>query len=76
MLSAFEWFVLVLPCGAFVIIVLSDEPRARVGRRKLVKARSNFIDGCATAALLFCLFGDFRCGMLLLIVSLAIFIQI
>ena len=42
MLSVFEWFVLVLWCDAFVLIVLSDEPRQKQGRglvdRKLVKA--------------------------------------
>ena len=27
MLSVFEWFVLVLQCDAFVVIVLSDEAR-------------------------------------------------
>ena len=36
------WFVLVLWCDAFVVIVLSDEPRQNQGRRlvdrKLVKA--------------------------------------
>ena len=35
------WFVCVLRCGAFVLIVLSDEPRQNQGRglvdRKLVK---------------------------------------
>ena len=45
MLSVFDsiyWFVLVLWCDAFVIIVLSDEPRQNQGRglvdHKLVKA--------------------------------------
>ena len=42
MLSVFEWFVLVLWCDAFVLIVLSDEPRQNQGRglvdRKLVNA--------------------------------------
>ena len=43
MFSVFEWFVLVLQqCDAFVVIVLSDEPRQKQGRglfdRKLVKA--------------------------------------
>ena len=36
MLSVFEWFILFLQCYAFVVIVLSVEPRqnqrARVGR--------------------------------------------
>ena len=27
MLSVFEWFVLALQCDAFVVIVLSDQPR-------------------------------------------------
>ena len=42
MFSVFEWFVLVLWCDAFVLIVLSDEPRQNQGRglvdHKLVKA--------------------------------------
>ena len=42
MLSVFEWFVLVLQCYVFIVIVLSDEPRQNQGRglvdRKLVKA--------------------------------------
>ena len=49
MLSVFDsikWFVLVLWCDAFVVIVLSDEPRQNQGRglvdHKLVKAPSNF----------------------------------
>ena len=61
MLSVFEWFVLVLWCDAFVLIVLSDEPRQNQGRglvdRKLVNAPppppSNFIAGRPKAALLF-----------------------
>ena len=69
----FEWFALVLWCYAFVLIVLSDEPRQNQGResvdRKLVKAppttTSNFIAGRPKAALLFWFFGDFRCGALL-----------
>ena len=65
-----EWFVLVLCCDAFVLIVLSDEPRQNQGRglvdRKLVKAPSNFIAGRPKAALLFWFFGDFRCGALFL----------
>ena len=44
MLSVFEWLVLVLWCDAFVIIVLSDDPRQNQGRglvdHKLVKAFS------------------------------------
>ena len=46
MFSVFEWFVLVLWCDAFVLIVLSDESRQNQGRglvdHKLVKAPSNF----------------------------------
>ena len=40
MLSVSKWFVVVLLCDAFVIIVLSDEPKQDQGRglvdRKLV----------------------------------------
>ena len=32
MFSVFEWFVLVLWCYAFVVIVLSDKPRQNQGR--------------------------------------------
>ena len=32
MFCVFESFVLVLWCDTFVLIVLSEEPRARVGR--------------------------------------------
>ena len=46
MFSVFEWFVLVLWCDAFVLIVLSDESRQNQERglvdHKLVKAPSNF----------------------------------
>ena len=46
MFSVFEWFVLVLWCDAFVLIVLSDEPRQNQGRglvdHKLVKAPQQF----------------------------------
>ena len=42
MFSVFEWFVLVLWCKAFGLIVLSDEPRQNQGPglvdRKLVEA--------------------------------------
>ena len=42
MFSVFEQFVLVLWCDAFILIVLSSEPRQNQGRRlvdhKLVKA--------------------------------------
>ena len=62
---------------AFVLIVLSDEPRQNQGRglvdRKLVKTPSNFIVGRPKAALLFGLFGDFRCGVPLFIVILVIY---
>ena len=57
---------------AFVVIVLSDVPKQDQGRglvdRKLVKAPSNFISGLPKVALLFWFFGDFRCGVSLLIV--------
>ena len=46
MLSVFEWFVLILWCDAFVLIVLSDKRRQNQGRglvnRKLVKATQQF----------------------------------
>ena len=77
MLSVFEWFVLVLWCDAFVLIVLSDEPRQNQGRglvdHKLVKAPSNFIAGHPKAALLVWLFSAFRCGVSLFIVILVIY---
>ena len=75
MLSVFEWFVLVLQYDAFVVIVLSDEPRLNQGRglvnRKQLKPPppprpthlSNFIAGRPGAALLFWFFGGFRCGV-------------
>ena len=64
MFSVFEWFVCVLWCDAFVLIVLSDEPRQNQERglvdRKLVEAPpppppppSNFIADRPKAALLF-----------------------
>ena len=66
-------------CGAFVVIVLSDEPRQNQGRglvdRKQVKAPPPppppeiFIAGRPKAALLLWFFGDFRCGALLFVVS-------
>ena len=56
-LNLIQWFVLVSWCDAFVVIVLSDEPRQNQGQglvdRKLVKAPSNFIAGRPKAALLF-----------------------
>ena len=68
-------------CDAFVVIVLSDEPRQNQGRglvdRKLVEAPppppSNFIAGRPKAALLFGVFGGFTCGVPFLIVILVIF---
>ena len=68
----------VLWCDAFVITVLSDEPRQNQGRglvdHKLVKAPPPpppviFIAGRPKAALLFWFFGDFRCGALLFMVT-------
>ena len=77
MLSDFEWFVLVMCCDVFVLIVLSDEPMQNYGRglvdRKLVKAPSNVIAGRPKAALLFWSFGDSRCGVLLFMVILVIY---
>ena len=54
----FEWFVLVLKCDAFVVIVLSDEPRQNhgrglVNRKKLKRPPSNLIAGRPKAAFLF-----------------------
>ena len=52
-------------CDAFVVIVLSDEPRQNQGRglvnRKQVKAPPSviFIAGRPKAAILFWFFGDF-----------------
>ena len=64
-------------CDAFVVIVLSNEPRQNQGRglvdRKLVKAPSKFIAGRPKAALLFWFFGGFGCGVPLLIVILVIY---
>ena len=77
MFIVFEWFVLVLWCDAFVLIVLSDEPKQNQGRglvdRKLVKAPSNFIAGRPKAAFLFWFFGGFRCDVPLFIVILVIY---
>ena len=51
---------------AFVLIVLSDEPRQNQGRglvdHNLVNAPSNFIAGRPKAALLFLLLVDFSSG--------------
>ena len=79
MFSVFEWFVLVLWCDAFVLILFSDEPKQNQGRgfvdRKLVKTplSSNFVAGRPKAALLFWFFGDFSCGVSLFIVIRAIY---
>ena len=57
MLSVFESFVIVLWCTAFVLIVLSGDPKQNQRRglvdRKQVKAPSYFIAGRRKAALLF-----------------------
>ena len=59
------------------IVVLSGEPKRNRGRglvdRKLVQDPSNFIAGRPKAALLFGFSGDFRCGVLLLMVILFIY---
>ena len=59
---------------------MSEEPRQNKGRRlvdrKLVEASSNFIAGRSEAALLFWSFGDFRCGVLLFLVILVIYMNI
>ena len=72
MFSVFEWFVLVFWCDAFVLVVLSDEPRQNQGREllyhKLVQPPSNYVAGRPKAALLFWFFGHFRCGEPLFIV--------
>ena len=78
MFSVFEWYVLVLWCDAFVLIVLSDEPGQNQGRglvdRIVVDTPppSNFIAGRPKTALLFRFFGDFRCGVPSFIVILVI----
>ena len=74
MFSVFEWFVLVLWCDAFVLIVLSDEPRQNQGRElvdhKLVKAPPppprNLIAGRPKAALLFWFFGGYSIVILVI----------
>ena len=60
MFNVLEWFVLVLQCDTFVVIVLSDEPRKNEGRglvdQKLGKASptpSNFITGHQKAVFCF-----------------------
>ena len=72
------WFVLVLWCDAFVVIVVIDEPSPNQGRglvdRKLVKALPvTFIADCPKAALLIWFFGDFRRGALLFMVIQVIY---
>ena len=71
------WLVIVLWCDAFVVIVLSDEPRQNQWRglvdRKLVKAPSNFIAGRLKVDLLFWFFSEFRCGVPLFVVILLIY---
>ena len=75
--KCFKWFIFVLQCGAFVAVVLSDEPKQNQGRglvdRKQVMAPSTFTAGYPKAALRFWLFGDFRCSVLLLTVILVIY---
>ena len=70
MLIGFEWFVL----------VLSDETtrnKSEVGRSKAsqpLPPPGNFIAGRPKAALLCWFFGDVRCGVLLIIIILVIYI--
>ena len=56
---------------------MSEEIKQNSGRglvdRKLVEAPSNFIAGRPKAALLFWLFGDFRCGASLFMVIRVIY---
>ena len=60
--------------------LVSEEPRQNKGRglvdRKLVEAPtpSNFIAGRPKAALLYWFFSDFRCGVLLFIVTVILVI--
>ena len=61
------------------MVVLSGEPKQNQMRglvgRKLVYAPSNcFIAGRPKAAVLFWFFGDLRCGVLLFIVILVLYI--
>ena len=79
MLSVFGWFVLVLQCEAFIVVVLSDEPGQNQGLglvdRKLAKAPhplSNFIAGRPKAGLLllFFIFDGLRCNVWLCFVIL------
>ena len=52
---------------------MTEEPRHNKG---LVKATQYFIAGRSNAVLLFWVIGDFRCGVLLFIVILVIYINI
>ena len=69
MFNVFEWLVLVLLCDAFVLIVLSDEPKQNQGRglvdRTLVKTPSHFIAGRPKASLLFWFFSIFTCSVVI-----------
>ena len=71
-------FCLCFICFVFVVRSLSGDPKQNQERgltdRKLVQAPSNFIAGRPKAALLLWFFGDFRCGVLLFIVILVIYI--
>ena len=74
MLGVFKWFVLVLCFDAFVLIVLSDEPRQNCYLASPPPPPSNFIAaGRPKAAHLFWFFGDFRCVVPLFIVILVIY---
>ena len=59
---------------------VSEEPRQNKGlglvNRKLTEAPSNFIAGRSKAVLLLRILDDFRCGVLLLIVILVLYINI
>ena len=61
-------------------VALSGKPKQNQGRglvdRELVQAPSNFIAGRPRAALLCWFFGDFRCGVLLFIVIVVLYIFI
>ena len=74
LLFAYFLFVLFL----LFVVVLSGDPKQNQGRglvdRKLVRTSSNFIAGRPKAALLFWFFGGFRCGVLLFIIILVIYI--
>ena len=76
MFSVFEWFVLVLWCDAFVLIVLSDEPMQNQGRGlvdyKLVKAPSKLL-AVRRRHLCFGSLVVFRCCVPLFIVVLVIY---